>query len=736
MATRNPLGTVVTALALSCLLALAGCGGEKRDDRSSGSDSSASPPPASGTAPPPSNPTPPPGDPAPPPSGETVTENRVTGSVGDGPIVRARLRVRSNSGQLLMETESSNTADYSINVKTQGRNYAVTIEADQGIDLVTNMAPDFKLVSAIIRPNTRTISNLNPYTTLIFGTSQRMGGINDTNVAIARDAIVDRYGFGLDKAVIADPTSTPIDGNNVHVIVKTSETLGEMIRRTRDALVSIGWTIDGDIVVGALNADLTDGWVDGQGALGSDARIAAVANVASAAVMVQALANRLHVYGYDATRAMDDAIVHIRPNRPASNTTANVAIPAEALQQTIRALEAAARVVNDPRIAQTIEVVRGTPAGAKPADIAPKLPSGIDKVLDEAVLKIAGESDALIDEVNFVARNGGPSGGSTEPPPEEPAPTPPPEEPAPTPPPEEPAPTPPPPNNPPTISGTPQTTAKVDVAWSFQPSASDPDGDKLTFSVQNKPAWLSFDAATGRLWGTPTTANVGTHLQIGISVTDGTDTAHLTAFDLVVEAPPPPPNNPPVISGSPTTTTAVVGSPWSFTPTASDPDGDPLTFTHQRQARVDELRQHHRTPVRHAGQQQRGRLRRHRDLGERRESHCQPLGLHPDRDGAAAGHRFGNGQLDAADRARRRDADHQHQQVHDLLQPELHQTRPGDQRQRRRDPLRHREPGGRHLVLRRHRDLRQGPRKREIRHREQDHPVSAHGSRAAVREDR
>jgi hypothetical protein len=42
--------------------------------------------------------------------------------------------------------------------------------------------------------------------------------------------------------------------------------------------------------------------------------------------------------------------------------------------------------------------------------------------------------------------------------------------------------------------------------------------------------------------------------------------------------PPPPANSPPVISGSPNTS-LVVGTAWSFTPKASDPDGDPLTFS-------------------------------------------------------------------------------------------------------------------------------------------------------------
>src|SRR6476659_4951985 len=53
-------------------------------------------------------------------------------------------------------------------------------------------------------------------------------------------------------------------------------------------------------------------------------------------------------------------------------------------------------------------------------------------------------------------------------------------------------------NHAPTLSGTPGTSAKVGFAYSYQPVASDADGDRLTFSIANKPSWATFDANTGR----------------------------------------------------------------------------------------------------------------------------------------------------------------------------------------------------------------------------------------------
>jgi hypothetical protein len=208
-----------------------------------------------------------------------------------------------------------------------------------------------------MKPGNGQTANLNPYSTLIVKAAQHAGGINEENIAKATEAVVSRYGFGLDPALMPDPVFTRMTESNVHLIVKASETMGEMIRRTRDALITAGTYVDGDDVVKALAADLVDGWIDGKGAQGHDRRIAAVANVASAAVMVEAMANRLHVYDVDATMYMDNAILQVRPNAPASSNTRNVAIPAEALDQTLRSLSAAKVVKNDPRITEIYEAV-------------------------------------------------------------------------------------------------------------------------------------------------------------------------------------------------------------------------------------------------------------------------------------------------------------------------------------------------------------------------------------------
>jgi len=89
-------------------------------------------------------------------------------------------------------------------------------------------------------------------------------------------------------------------------------------------------------------------------------------------------------------------------------------------------------------------------------------------------------------------------------------------------------------NKAPTISGSPATTATAGKAYLFKPTASDPDGDKLTFSIANKPSWATFSTTDGTLSGTPAAGDAGTTSNIVISVSDGTVPASLAAFSITV----------------------------------------------------------------------------------------------------------------------------------------------------------------------------------------------------------
>jgi hypothetical protein len=90
-------------------------------------------------------------------------------------------------------------------------------------------------------------------------------------------------------------------------------------------------------------------------------------------------------------------------------------------------------------------------------------------------------------------------------------------------------------NSAPTIAGTLPNVIEVGKAFSFLPTASDADQDKLQFSIASKPSWLAFDPATGRLTGTPTQKDVGTHEDIVVSVSDGQATASLPKTAVTVQ---------------------------------------------------------------------------------------------------------------------------------------------------------------------------------------------------------
>jgi alpha-tubulin suppressor-like RCC1 family protein len=109
-----------------------------------------------------------------------------------------------------------------------------------------------------------------------------------------------------------------------------------------------------------------------------------------------------------------------------------------------------------------------------------------------------------------------------------------------------------------TISGTPSTSLGQDAYYAFVPTSF----GATSFSITNKPAWATFDAATGSLYGTPTAANIGVYPNIIISATDGIRSASLPAFSITVYGQP-------IIGGTPAAT-ATAGLFYSFTPTSTN----------------------------------------------------------------------------------------------------------------------------------------------------------------------
>ena len=325
------------------------------------------------------------------------------------------------------------------------------------------------------------------------------------------------------------------------------ESLGEMVRRTAAWLQSAGLAVDADQVVAAISDDLVDGVLDGLGGANADSRTAALANLVSAQVLVEALSNNLRVDGAVATTALDAAIRDTHPSVPASGLTAGVRVNAEMLAQARTAVAAARALAPSIQLSTIAGALEGIDAGSLAADVSAVLPGDTSTDLEPVIMLASSVSEQELAAVNDVIRLGGGQNDSS------------------------------PANSAPLITGTPSASVATGNAYLFRPSASDPDGDTLVFTIQNLPAWASFDSSSGQLAGTPGSAEAGTYSNIVISVSDGSLSSSLPAFAISVNLSAVS-NSPPQISGTPAASVAE-DSTYVFVPSASDADNDSLTFT-------------------------------------------------------------------------------------------------------------------------------------------------------------
>jgi len=478
---------------------------------------------------------------------------QISGSIGDGPVTGATVTVYSNSGEVLGSMVSDNTATFRSTLKVKGNQYPLRLVVSDGIDLVTGAAPDFEMVSVMLNPSYKQV-NINPFTTLIVLLAEKLpGGLDNNNVDAARHVVLEELGFGLDTNRVADPISTEITEENVAYLVKSSEELGEMVRRTRDLIAETGKSASGDSIMSTLAADLTDGVVDGLGGVGSNPTVAAVANVVSGQVLVEAMSNSLRVGGVIATSTIDLAIVSTRNNVGSTRLTDSVTLTAQMLEQARVAVTAAEVLDSGSAVTDIAAGISSLTPGDTPSIVKDVLPPGSTTALDNAVNMVASAGTDEMNTVNQVVASGG-----TNVPVPQPVVT---------------------VNTPPVITGTPATSVTANSAYQFQPVASDADGDALGYSIANKPSWASFNTGTGRLGGTPSDAQTGNYGGIVISVSDGTDSASLPAFSIQVDAAPVVTvNTPPVITGTPATS-VTANSAYQFQPVASDADGDALGYS-------------------------------------------------------------------------------------------------------------------------------------------------------------
>lgn len=87
----------------------------------------------------------------------------------------------------------------------------------------------------------------------------------------------------------------------------------------------------------------------------------------------------------------------------------------------------------------------------------------------------------------------------------------------------------------PTIANAPPASVGNSLNFSFEMQATDADpGDVLEWSITHNPGWLSINATTGVLSGSPENENEGTSTGIHVMVSDSTSTQDFINFDLIV----------------------------------------------------------------------------------------------------------------------------------------------------------------------------------------------------------
>jgi len=474
--------------------------------------------------------------------GDIETSVNVTGSVGDGPAANAAVTIRKNSGDEIATVRSNGNGSFSADLKVSERHFPLLIDATGGTDIVTGGAPDFVLRGAVLSARETVTANVNPFSTFAYHIAMDLnGGMTRENLLAAEEIVVSAINSGLVTLAGSGPMRTPIDASNVAEIIKASETLAEVIRRTRDALGAAGRATDADQVIEHLASDLIDRVIEGNGGPHADARTAAVASIVAAQVTLEAMNNELHVNGANATGAMRDAIGQAVPGAVGS-TLEQLTVTDGMISQAVVGLAAAYDVSGDASIAMLAQVVAGIQPGMEPALVRTMFPADYRSTLSNAVAMAAAGDATVVATINDAVRNNESSGSNQ--------------------------------NRAPTISGQPPTSVQAGKAYEFIPVANDLDGDVLAFDIVARPSWASFDSMTGRLAGTPAESDAGTYDGVIITVSDGVLSSDVGPFTIVVTGN----NTAPVISGSPGTR-VTAGEPYSFTPRVTDPDSNVFRFT-------------------------------------------------------------------------------------------------------------------------------------------------------------
>ena len=131
------------------------------------------------------------------------------------------------------------------------------------------------------------------------------------------------------------------------------------------------------------------------------------------------------------------------------------------------------------------------------------------------------------------------------------------------------------PNHPPRISSTPGLQASVGATYRYDVDATDPDNDTLRYRLDGAPLTMNINAETGVITWTPGTPHVGNQ-SVAVVADDGRGGRARQVWTITVTAAAA--NQPPSITSTPYHH-AKVGREYRYALVATDPNGDPLTYS-------------------------------------------------------------------------------------------------------------------------------------------------------------
>jgi RHS repeat-associated protein len=125
------------------------------------------------------------------------------------------------------------------------------------------------------------------------------------------------------------------------------------------------------------------------------------------------------------------------------------------------------------------------------------------------------------------------------------------------------------PNRSPLITSPARTVATLGTAYEYAVAASDPDGDPLAYHLLAGPDGMTIDGETGVVvWPNPVAGTT----TVSVAVTDGRGGRGVQTFTLTGRA-----NQAPALAAVPNQSVAA-GAPFRYGLTATDPDGDAITY--------------------------------------------------------------------------------------------------------------------------------------------------------------